>query len=554
MLKQSDYKASGGEGIVYVKGNYAYKIYHDPKKMIPTGKIQELAALNLPNVLGPQDVIYVGNVPHGFVMKYVSDTEFLCKLFTKGFRDRNGVTHDNINTLVRNMQDTLKKIHEKKVLVVDYNEMNFLVNNAYDTAYHIDVDSWQTPSYPATAIMESIRDRKVVNRKFTEESDWFSFGCIALQLYLGAHPYKGRHPDFNPKDWMQMMDQGISIFNKKCKLPPACQTLDVIPKGHLKWFEAVFEKGERSAPPDPDQVQIVTGPVKAKIISSNDKFNITVLRKYDSPIEALSYIDGICYAITQKSVLGDNKEFATFSPETGYVAKRTVKDLVAVQGDKPAIVEFNKLEGKLRYKTFENKEIGEIESKGFFVANRSVYTVVRDSLIEVSFRNTGVKTNAMQQSVANIFHNHQVFDGLIVQNMLGTCRFSIPYQSGRCETVRVPELDKARIVDARYESCVAIVMAEEAGKYNRYTFVFSKDCKTYTTRIDKDVDLEDINFTVKDNGVVIATANNYKLELFADNDKVKIVDSPFNSDERFLTFKNDLLAIGYDTLYKISSK
>ncbi len=553
MLKQSDYKASGGEGVVYVKGGKAFKIYHDPKKMIPVGKIQELSTIGLSNVLGPEEIIYANNVPAGFTMKYVSDTEFLCKLFTKGFRDKNNISPDMVNGLVRTMQAMLKHIHTKDILVVDYNEMNFLISNGFDSVYHIDVDSYQTPSYPATAIMESVRDRKVLNQKFTQESDWFSFGIVAFQLYMGVHPYKGRHPDFAPKDWIQMMDKGVSIFNKKCKLPPACQTFDVIPKGHLKWFEAVFEKGDRIAPPDPDNVQLIVGPVKAKVIDSNDKFKLDLIRTYDSAIEAIRYIDGICYVVTQKSIQGDNKTFAKFSQETGYVSKRTAKDFVAVQGDKPALVEHNKIEGKLRYKTFEGKEIGSVDAKGFFIANRSVYTVMRDSLIEISFLNTGAKTNAMQQTVGNIFHNHQIFDGLVVQNMLGTCRFSIPFEPGKCQTVHITELDKSRIIDARYERGIAIVLSEHAGKYDRHTFVFSPDCKTYTCRIESDVGLEDINFGIKDNGVCIAT-NADKLEIFVDNQKFKQVDSPLNNNEPLVIYKNDTFIVNGDSFYKVSSK
>lgn len=556
MLKQSDYKASGGEGIVYVKGPYAYKIYHDPKKMIAEGKIKELGAVrNMPTVLGPQDVIYAGNVPVGFTMKYMADTEFLCKLFTKGFRDKNNISQDTINELVVNMQDSLYGIHSGGLLVVDYNEMNFLVNNSFDTVFHIDVDSWQTPSYSATAIMESIRDRKVQNRKFTKESDWFSFACVAMQLYTGAHPYKGRHPDFAPKDWQQMMDKGISVFNPKCKLPPACQPLNVIPKGHLKWFESVLEKGERTAPPDPDKMQVSTGPVKpAIILSSTDKFNIDLVRKYDSKIQAIRYIDGICYVITQSQIMGDQKEFVSFAPQAGYVAQRTIRDIVAVQGDKPVVTEFNKVEGKLRYKTFEGKEVGVIESKGCFVSNRAVYTVVGDSLIEVSFRNGGLKTTAMQQSVANIFHNHQVLDGFIVQNMLGTCRFAVPFAAGKCQTVHVKELDTSRIVDGKYDSHIAIVIAEQGGKYNRHTFVFSEDCSQYTSRVEKDIDLEDVNFIVKDNKVCIASFND-TLEIFADNNKVKIIpDSPLGNNDKLISFKNNVMVVNNDSLYQVIAK
>lgn len=557
---QSSFLASGGEGEVHKIGHYAYKLYHDTSKMIPVGKIQELSTLKYPNILGPQDIVYKGNNPVGFVMKYVKDTEFLCKLFTKGFRDRNGISEKTSANLVRIIQDTVKKIHSHNILLVDANEMNFLTSGKFNDVYFIDVDSYQTPSYHATALMESVRDRKVKNKQFTELSDWFSVACVMLQLYIGCHPYKGRHPDFAPKDWPQMMDNGISVFNKKCRLPPACLDFNVIPKGHLKWFESIFEKGERTIPPEPDAIAPIA-PVAAKIIRGNDKFNIEEVRKYKGKVKSLRFIDGICWAITNVSIQADNKEFTYFTEEIGYSAGRIIHDLVPCMGDKPVWIEWNRLNGKLTYSTYNNldkTQIGEITCNGFFVANRCVYTVVNDSLVEISFINSGKKVTPMQQVVANVFHNHQVFDGFIIQNLLGTCRFTIPSESGKCITIRIKELDGARIVDAVYNSGVAIVIAEKNGKYDRYTYVFGKDalngleCK-HSARIENDVELQEVKLVVKDNGVCITT-NGDKFEVFADNSKVRLLDSPLNGSEQLVIFKNDTYVVNGDTLYKINSK
>lgn len=552
-LTQSTFIASGGEGEVHAKNGTAYKVYHDASKMLPVGKIQELSVLSqLTNVLGPQAVVYKGNNPSGFSMRFVKGTEFLCKLFTKGFRDKNSISQATINALVKRIQDTATQIHSHHILLVDANEMNFLTSAKFDEVFFIDVDSYQTKSYKATALMESVRDRKVKNNQFTEGSDWFSIGTVMMQLYTGCHPYKGRHPDYSPKDWPVMMDKGISIFNKKCRLPPACSDLSVIPIGHLRWFESVFEKGDRTAPPAPDQAAPVAK-VQPKIISSNDKFNLSLVRNYPTNIVAIRYIDGICYAITENATFGDGKEFATFSSVGGYTATRTTKDIVGVQGDLPVLLEHNHIEAKLKAKTFKGNAVIEVESEGFFVANRCVYTVVHESLIEISFINTGVKTNAMQQSVANIFHNHKIFDGLVIQNMLDTCRFALPYEAGKCVVLHVKELDKTRVVDARYECGVAIVLTERNGKYERHTLTFNKDCTQYIDRIEQDATLQDISFAIKDNGVCIAQ-NDDKFEVFVDNAKVKVVDSSLNGGEKLLAFKNDIFVVNRASLYQIKSK
>ncbi len=56
-LSKNHFVASGGEGHVFAKDGVAYKIYTDPSKMIPSGKIQELSAISDPNVIRPLEVI-----------------------------------------------------------------------------------------------------------------------------------------------------------------------------------------------------------------------------------------------------------------------------------------------------------------------------------------------------------------------------------------------------------------------------------------------------------------------------------------------------------------
>ena len=132
-LSKSNYIAAGGEGTVYCKDSVAYKIYHDPKRCLPLDKIDELKKLShMNNVLGPQDIIFntKGN-PIGFTMQHADNVDFLCRLFTRSFRDRNNITPEHIVKLVHNMQKTLTEIHNNKILVVDYNEMNFLVDQSF---------------------------------------------------------------------------------------------------------------------------------------------------------------------------------------------------------------------------------------------------------------------------------------------------------------------------------------------------------------------------------------------------------------------------------------
>ena len=189
-LTQNDYIAGGGEGKVYQKGSTAFKIYHDPsKKMLPLGKLIELSKISCSNVLGPKDIILNMHTDIiGFTMPYVSDTVFLCWLFNKGYKDQNHITETMISTLCMQMKHTTQKLHSEGFVIGDFNEMNFLTDKSYGIPYFIDVDSYQTPSYNCTAIMDTVRDRTVPFGKFSKETDWFGFAIVSFQLWTGIHP------------------------------------------------------------------------------------------------------------------------------------------------------------------------------------------------------------------------------------------------------------------------------------------------------------------------------------------------------------------------------
>src|SRR5690349_20943476 len=81
-LGQSEFKAQGGEGAVYVKGSSAYKIYADPARCITQAKIDELSALIEPNIIRPLELMLDSrNRPVGYSMRSAGQTYSLCQLF-----------------------------------------------------------------------------------------------------------------------------------------------------------------------------------------------------------------------------------------------------------------------------------------------------------------------------------------------------------------------------------------------------------------------------------------------------------------------------------------
>ena len=544
-LTQRDYKGAGGEGTVYCKDGLGFKIYHDTKKVIPTQKVQELSQIGLDNVLGPKDIVlsYNSNKPVGFTMPYVDNVEFLCKLFTKSFRDRNNISPQAIVELVKSMQQTLSLIHKKRCLVVDYNEMNFLVDSKFQIPYYIDVDSYQTPTFRATALMESVRDRTRPKGKFSVLTDWFAFAVVTFQLYAGCHPYKGRHPDYKPKDWLKMMDDNVSVFDPDSRLPANCQDLSLIPKPHLDWYKKVFAGADRSIPPMADQV-IITTIAEPILLVGNDSFTIQEVGKFDSPIEAVYFINSIKYTVTRRWLYAGDKKIFEFTNNP------TSRALTEVQGESPIIVQYFKDQEKVYFTDLAGELVDVLAADDMMEHNGLIYTVRNGILTENACTRLGKIVHQMR-TVCNVFEPaSKLLKGVVIQDILGKCWMALPYKPQACKNIHIKELDSYRILDAKYSSKICIVMAEKQGTYDRFIICFSDDHSTYTIRTDADVEIGTVNFAVLSKGLCITVINDLKVEAFFNNDKVKVIDNPpFDSSMKLINDGDKLLFIDKIRLY-----
>ena len=128
LSEERDYIADGGEGRIYAKGDTVYKIYLDPARMIPEAKIAELAQLDHSNIIRPKEILLDRkNTIIGFSMDR-GDGLDLCRLFNTVFLRSHHIGPEQILKLVENMQETTQFIHDRGFLVVDGNELNYLVN------------------------------------------------------------------------------------------------------------------------------------------------------------------------------------------------------------------------------------------------------------------------------------------------------------------------------------------------------------------------------------------------------------------------------------------
>jgi serine/threonine protein kinase len=539
-LGRTEFKAQGGEGAVYVKGQTAYKLYTDPARCIAQAKIDELSLLVQPNIIRPVHLILDGtNTAVGYTMRAVGKAHSLCQLFPKAFRQRNNITPEITLRLVRQLQTGVLHIHSRGVLVVDLNEMNFLVSTDFAELFFIDVDSYQTPSFPATALMETVRDRHATAH--TTGSDWFAFAVVSFQMFVGIHPFKGtygplQHLPDNAAKLEARMRGNISVLHAGVTVPAACLPLAVIPQSYLDWYRAVFEQGQRVPPPQSVQAAIPLAAARMARTVASHSFEITEIHEFDSEI---IWHDGVI-TVTEQSVYFDGKKYARPSFDAKFAITPRQRHLIGAYDDGT----------KLR---FEDLTVGRriettIEGEQIMLSHGQLYIKQHESIFAIDFVELPNNLSLGIKAVANVMINStRMFDGVAIQNLLGTNYVSIPTASGGCHQVRLAELDGAQIVNAKLYRRVLMVVVTTSGRYDKYIFRFAKDFSSYDLRRLVDVATTDIEFTVLDTGVVLHLTDDDELEIFSsakESAKLSLLDDPALKDELKLFHKGTQALLG----------
>jgi len=404
----------------------------------------------------------------------------------------------------------------------------------------------KTPSFPATVLMESVRDRHA--KTFSTDSDWFSFAVVSFQMFVGIHPFKGTYPAFqhlpdNATKLDARMRANVSVLHPGVSVPAACLPFSVIPPNYLDWYRAVFEQGKRLAPPQAVQAAItVVGPSMVQSIASR-KFDVREVREFDSEI---IWHDGVITA-TEQSVYFNGQRY----PRPPFDAKLTVtprrRHLIAAYHDGTQLW-FSDL-------TMNRLIDTEVKGEEVMLSHGQLYIKQHEHIFAIDFVELPNNTLLGLRSVANVMINStRMFDGVAIQNLLGAHYASIPSVGGGCRQVRLAELDGAQIVNAKLYRNVLIVLVTNAGRYDKFVFRFAKDFGSYDVRIVPDVTTPDIEFTVLDTGVVLHLIDDDKLEISSsakDSLRISVVeDDALKDDLRlFHTGKQALMAKGRK-LYK----
>jgi hypothetical protein len=521
----NDFVTSGGEAKIYRRNKTIYKIYHNPSEMIPDGKIYELQEIKHPKVLIPKDIISDSKgVRVGFTMDFIDNVTPLCKLFTNTFINQNNISNDTIIALISRMQDTIKEIHAAKCIQVDGNELNYLVDEKnFMDAYFIDVNSYQTKSFPATVIMPSIRDWTA--KTFNELTDWYSFAIIACQLFIGIHPFKGKHQDFKRHDMEKRMRANISVFNKNTTFAKSVRDFSRIPTNYMDWFINLFEKGKRELPPSRAGEVNVT--VQYIVVTSTDNFKIEEHSNYDDTILDHNNLNGISVTRTKKSIYIGNSMIHRVGEnvEVVHTPLRQIPTLVKINDGE---IELKSLAPSI--KVYPGSEMA---AEKMMIVDNTIYIKNKGDLIETRFAESSHITNILlvSKKVWSISENSsQLFKNVIVEDLLGAKHVTVPLPDkvhSRLIRIRVDELDDYKVLDAKYDSGVAVfsVFNQKDKEYKLMIMTGTVTCAMYTTRFINTIDMNEVNFVTLDNGIVILIYDD-QMEIFSDNpssSKVKVI-------------------------------
>ena len=161
--------------------------------------------------------------------------------------------------------------------------------------------------------------------------------------------------------------------------------------------------------------------------------------------------------------------------------------------------------------------------------------------------------------VSNVMENStHIFDGVVIQDILGTFFVSVFPESGKCYQINIKELEKHKIVDAKYKNNVLIVVAEQKGSYSKFIFRFDKSYQQYDMRLESNIQYSGINFIVLDNGICIHMNDNDDLEIFSnqkDLSHINVINDPIiNGQITLFNRGTQVLCAKDNRLYKISMK
>ena len=199
----------------------------------------------------------------------------------------------------------------------------------------------------------------------------------------------------------------------------------------------------------------------------------------------------------------------------------------------------------------------------FFVKDNVLYIVGNGLITPMKVNEIGSKCILSVGTAWNIpRQSSKVYDGVVTAVMFGKNYAFIPVTKGNidiCAIQYIPEIDNKKVVYARCEKNVLVVVVSHNNQYDRLIIRFNDKFDAYTVRTDEDIDYPYINFTVLDKGVCVMMNENAELELFhADMNSAAVKKLTGGKDlaNTMILFTDGLNVMYYEKnkIFKISMK
>lgn len=551
LQEEQDFIYTGGEGEVFGKGDTVYKLYFDTSK-IPVDKIKELTVLERPNIIKSKNFVYENKVLSGISMDWIKDewSVYFTRLMTNEYRKQNNFGSDQAVKVIEFMKETIEYIHSKNILIVDMNEMSFKVDTRdWLTTYFFDVPSYQTPNHKASAIAPGIRDYH--NAEFSVLTDWYSFGVVSCYFLLGNHPFKVRHPKYPDKQLpgiIERMKNNVSIFNKDAKYCSAVRDFSVIPQNYLDWYIKLFEQGLRLPPPGVAGLLKIV-PVAVKVVTTTDKFEMELVASFADEIKGCYFINGSQVVFTDKKIYYNRLDFDRWNDSQVLISPDT-KTMVFVA------IENN----LIQFKCADATEIRQVVLRAdkLLVIDNELYVISSDKIIHVAIMEIGGRIITAIDKSWNIMPNATiVYDQVLISNILGQPYLIMP-DGKLCHQVNIKELKGYRVINARRDQNIVMIVGWKEGRYDRLVVKFNKNFSQYRVNLIEDVAI-DLNFIVLDKGMGILINDDDVMEMFRskfdDKDESSFIkDKDINGRMRLVSDGKTAMFFVENKLYRVKMK
>ena len=277
-LRLSKEIGAGQEAVVYDMGNgQVAKLYRFPDDSYYAQSPDEQKAATARITMHQKKLaMYPGGLPNniivprnlltdkqgiilGYTMPFITGAETLLKYGDMGYRQSMNISNNEIRDIFLNLHTTLRSLHEKKVIIGDFNDLNILVKNKQ--VYMIDTDSYQFGPWMSTMYTDKFIDPLLcdsilknnnpfwtMTRNHNYPGDWYAFSVLLFKSLLFVDPYGGIYKPKDPNKKVKQQfrsSKRIHVFTPGVVYPKHAYPYKVLDPNMLHYFQDVFDKDLR---------------------------------------------------------------------------------------------------------------------------------------------------------------------------------------------------------------------------------------------------------------------------------------------------------------------